>query len=436
MNDADTMRSLHDSFRRLLEIAVGRFESGRYGSTAIFAIEGILRNSSEMKQTIELIREAAAETRQLEVMSGEGLDAALSKVISRLVTECFLPDGPPEVNRKNLECALEDLNSCSSVKIPLGRFWCYVQQLEMDDEIIDIDGPLRLRKATPIERAHFISQGLAVGGRTEAEVIAETMPTTKTSKSRNGAKGPRQVIRGDILPEFDLLVSALRLLSPSSVGVNQVTNDESPRKGMVVISLHHNTRPDVHPAAFSRRWNAKCILNHIQRKLLIKLHRRLRKAVRMDHEEVPRLLRSLRRYNRAICNDFIEDEVIDLSIILETIVRAGGEEMASRIATITSTSDSQRAEVEMKLKRIHRSVRGPLVHGASFESKNTSLINELLWIASNALRAYLILFNIRGGLIDYIIKVDSSRQERNKLNVRLSNWLDSEQGHHWNDIVS
>ncbi|MFQ5833948.1 MAG: hypothetical protein ACE5H4_14675 [Candidatus Thorarchaeota archaeon] len=423
------MNRLQDSFKRLLEITIERLESRKYGPTAIFAIESILQDSSEMKQTIELIREAAAKTRQLEVMSSEGLDAALSKVISRLVSECFLPDGPPEVNPKNLEHALEDLNSCSLVKIPLGRFWCYVQQLEMDDEIVDIDGPLRLRKATPIERAYFISQGLAIGGRTGAEVIAETMPTTKTSRKSTGAKGPRQMIRGDILPEFDLLVSSLRLLSPSSVGVNQVTNDESPRKGTVVISLHHNTRPDVHPAAFSRRWDSKFILNHAQRKLLIKLHRRLRKAVRMHHEEVPRLLRSLRRYNRAICNDFIEDEVVDLSIILETIVRTGGKDMASRIASITSTSESQRAEVEKKLKKIHRSVRGPLVHGASFESKNTSLVNELFWITSNALRAYLILFNIRGGLIDYTLKVDSNRQERNKLNARLSNWLDSDQRH-------
>jgi hypothetical protein len=412
--------TLHNAFDKLVEKGVeGLTRNKRFHR---LGIESILRNTEEMHKTIQRLREVAKETRQLEVMTDEHLDVALNRVLSQLVAECLTEGHPPTIDEALRQKALRELDWCSTVKIPLGRFWAFVHQCELERNIIDLDGPLRLRKATLIEKAYFRSQNFAVAGRTAGDVIAETMPTTKTAVIQKNRR--RISLRNDLLVEFDYLVTILRLLSPSSSGVNLVIDDESPMKGSVVLSVTHNTRPDIFPAAFSRRLNSKCHIGEKQRKLLIRLLRKLRKVAKMDNPEVKRLLRSLRRYNRAIANDFIEDEVIDLSIILETIVRTGGTPMTSRIASITAIDEDKENSIMKMLRKVHRSIRGPLVHGASFNPKYTPIVDNLFEITCNALRTYIMLIDVREGLVEYLDRAKSNREVKKQLRKRLQNWID------------
>lgn len=422
MNE-ELLNKLHALFRSLAERAVTTFVDYKQDRLYILQVEDVLSKTDEMNELIDCLEESASETRQLLVLTqDEKFKLELAKVLSRLVFECLTTSDPIVLIEKNVKQVYQELDWSVSVEIPLGRFWAYLQQCEIDKQVIDLDGPLRMRKPTIFERAYFRSQGFTVGGRTEADVIVETMPSARTSKVEKSLKGLRFNVSGELLIEFEYLVTVLRLVHPSSVGINLIMHDESPAKQSVIMSFTHNTRPDIFPAAFGRRLNTKCQVNYTRRKLLIKLLRRLRKVVKLDDPEVPRLIRSLRRYNRAISNDFIEDELVDLFIILETIARVGSKPMASRISWIASTNKDEREQVEKTLNKCHR-LRSNVVHGSSFDSKNTQYVDDLLIITCHALILYIVLIGSKEGVVDQIERVKGKRDLQKNFERKVANWI-------------
>ena len=98
--------------------------------------------------------------------------------------------------------------------------------------------------------------------------------------------------------------------------------------------------------------------------------------------------------------------------------------MSTQIAQIAATSDEERERVTKVLKKIHTSVRSSLVHGASFDPKHKSLVDDLFKITCRALKSYIVLIGIRGGIAKHIDSVMTNRAARVRLDRKLANWID------------
>jgi hypothetical protein len=376
----------------------------------------------EMKSLVEMLFDIAMNSPNLELLKNKDLKYSLTGEIVSLVIEYLSSDNQHKEKQK-LDKALSKLDRFVDLKIPRLRYWCFLQQFVMDTDDVIIDNVMRLRKANILESAFFDNQGYTVAGRTSADFVVELIPFHQEAKIRSESERLDLIHSNEFISEFEYLVTAFRLLTPSSVGINWVFR--SHRRESFSSRTSFSTRSDIFPAGFSRRWNKKYHLEEVNWDFILRLRSKLKEVASMNHKETPRLLRSLRRYNRAICNDFIEDEVIDLWIILETIVKTTGKEVASRISEIVATSNAIRDNVKKELDFIYKNVRNPLFHGGSFNHKHEPYVDNLFIITSNALRAYLVLVDVEGGVEELLHKVKSSQEERKKLDIRIGSWVDN-----------
>jgi len=292
----------------------------------------------------------------------------------------------------------------------------------MKQEAHVISETMRIRKATLFERTYFVSRDLDQGWKGTHDNILEVIPNPSYPRIKSESEKIERMIRDESITEIEYLLTSLRLLNPSSVGVNWIIRCNWYET--FTSSSGYNIRSDLYPATFSRRWRQRCISDAVDWIRVSRILDRIKEIAVSEHEEVPRLLRVLRRYNRAICGEFVEDEVIDLWIILETIASKIGKEAASTISEIIGTSIENRQFIKGKLEFIWNNIRSPIFHGGHFDSNYISYVDDLLMMTSNAIRAYLGFFDTDGGLLDCIQKAKSDLDARKEFQKKLEDWID------------
>ena len=377
----------------------------------------------EMKDLVSFLENHAEKTPSLALMKDMSFERILSGLLGGLLFWNPSGSNSSEINQIS-EYAKKELARCISIEIPSIRYWCFLHMFEMNREIFALDRNIRIRKATILEKAYFISQGLDFGSFGSGEFILELIPRHHNAKTYSESEKIPRIHRNDSITEIEYLLTALRLSHLSSVGVNWIIRNRW--YGSFTSSSGFNTRSDLYPAAFGRRWDKICNNDEINWDIVLSIRNRIQEVAKMNYEEAPRLFRILRRYNRAICSEFVEDEVIDLWIILETIARKIGNAAVSVISEISAYSIQNRKLIENELITIYKDIRNPIFHGGSFDSKNAHYVDDLFIITSNAIRAYLFLLDIDGGFSEYVKKVKSDENERMKLDQKLSNWIDTE----------
>ncbi len=382
--------------------------------------DDFFHDMKEMKEMVSFMQELAEDSPQLMLFKDMSFDRVLSGLIGGLV---FWNRSESESNAKDAisDHVRKELDRCVEIKIPPRRYWCFLYNFDMEQETYTISKTMRIRKATLFEKAYLHNQNLDRGWKGTRENILEVIPNPSYPKTRSESEKIERISENESINEIEYFLTSLRLLNPCSVGVNWVIRCNW--YGFFASSSGLNIRSDLSPAKFSRRWKQRCIFDTIDWKLFSKIYHRIEEVAVLEHEEVPRVLRILRRYNRAICSEFVEDEIIDLWIILETISRKIGTEASSFISEITTVSTKDRQTVKNKLDYIYRNIRNPIFHGGSFDFGNQSYVDYLFSVTSNALRAYLVLLNIDGGFFAYVDKTKSDSNERKKLDTTLKEWL-------------
>ncbi len=415
MTDESNKEKIYGMFKRIIERTDTSFDSRTMEPDDFF------HDMEEMKNLVTFMQDIAEASPHLMLLK----DMSFNRVLSGLIGGLIFWD-PSDSNSEDgnmiSEYARKELDRCVELKIPPRRYWCFLYNFDMEQEIHVISKTMRIRKATLFEKTYFVSRDLDQGWKGTHDNILEIIPNPSYPRIKSESEKIERMMRDEPITEIEYLLTSLRLLNPSSVGVNWIISCN--RYESFTISGGYNIRSDLYPATFSRRWRQRCIFDAVDWKRVSQILDRIKEIAVSEHEEVPRLLRVLRRYNRAICSEFIEDEVIDLWIILETISKKTGRDAASFISEIIAITTKDQQAVKKKLDNIYLNIRNPIFHGGTFDSENLPYVDFLFSVTSNALRVYLVLMDVHGGFSEYIKSMKSDLDEREKLDDILKIWLD------------
>jgi len=352
----------------------------------------------------------------------------------RLVDRCVAEDKDKPVNEARLREVLEDLQYSLDYQSYPDRAWAFLHQFDCLERTFSLDGPVRIRRTTIIEDAIFNQYSQSVGGRTVCRFIAETKQGVPVVNV-----GHDDSIRfTGVSKEYVILVSSLRLTSPSSVGMNLVTfevpagnlGEQSPA---VAIPLY--SPPEVFPAAFSRFVNTQCVLDKYELEMLHRFHTGLRMVINSGGDNAGRLQRSLRRFNAAICSDQIEDIVVDAIIGLEVLFHTTGFRMVFLASHLAAIGISERKTVVDLLDKSY-DLRSKIVHGGSLKEVDNRLAIKLLTIFCRVLRSYIYLATKTQNVDEYIRKVPYDPDELAKLESELGEWSRAETSWVWKSSES
>ncbi len=388
MTDESNKEKIYGMFKKVVERTDTTFDSRTMDPDDFF------HDMEEMKDLVTFMQDIAEDSPHLMLTKDMSFDRVLSGLIGGLIFY-YPSDNNSDDGIMISEHVRNELDRCIELDIPPIRYWCFLYNFDMEQEVHVISKTMRIRKATLFEKTYFVSLNLDQGWKGTHDNILEVIPNPSYPRIKSESEKIERMMRNESITEIEYLLTSLRLLNPSSVGVNWVIRCKWYES--FTSSSGHNIRSDLYPATFSRRWKQRCNFDAVDWKRVSQILNRIKEITVSEHEEVSRLLRVLRRYNRAISSEFIEDEVIDLWIILETIAKKRGKEAASTISEIISISKKNRQDIKGKLEFIWKHIRSPIFHGGHFDNKHTSYVDDLLMMTSNAIRAYLSSFDIDGG---------------------------------------
>ncbi|TFH06660.1 MAG: hypothetical protein E4H14_10320 [Candidatus Thorarchaeota archaeon] len=199
------------------------------------------------------------------------------------------------------------------------------------------------------------------------ELVAETTSNISFIK----IEGNRTTIDNAIvLEDFRTLVTALRLTSSSSIGLNTVSMNCQLFSGAAAFTINSpaliqfNPAPEIFPGAFSPFVNTQCILDKFELELFQRLYKRLREIQGTEGKLREQIQRALRRYNVALISDQAEDSIVDAIIALEILFKSSGFKMAFRASLLSSIIPEERKVIVKTLEKCHR-VRSEIVHGSA-----------------------------------------------------------------------
>ena len=345
-----------------------------------------------------------------------------------LVIKCIAKSKDKTVDEVRLKEVLERLEYSLNWQSFPDRSWAFLHQFDCLERFVTLDGPARIRRTTIIEDSLFKQYNHSVGGRTVCRFVAETKQDARVIYfSDDGSINP--IVNN----EFVMLVSSLRLASPSSVGINRVSvevpagnfGEQSP-----AVAIPFYSAPEVFPAAFSRFVNTQCVLDKYELELFGRLHTGLRKVVETGGENADRLQRSLRRFNAAICSGQIEDIVVDTIIGLEILFHTTGFRTSFLASHLAAIGASERKTVADQLDKSY-DLRNRIVHGGSLKEGDSHLAIRLLTIFCRVLRSYIYLATKMQDIDGYIRRIPYDPDELAKLENELARWSRAETSWVW-----
>ena len=289
---------------------------------------------------------------------------------------------------------------------------------------MELDESLRIRRATLIEKYHFELTNQSVGGRTRCEFVVETTSNTRFAKYDESIGLVFDNL--ELLEDFRTLVTALRITSPSSAGLNMISivcTVPLPEDTMGLFSINinpisqTNPAPEIFPAAFSPYVNTQCYLDKYEIQLLQRIYSRLRKLKLGNGEFIDRLQRSLRRYNVALTSDQPEDSIVDLIIALEILFKTLGFRVSFRGSYLAGIGPEER-KIAIDLLEKARNMRNNIVHGggSSKKEEQKAVLGKLVIIVCRIFRSYLHIFTKKDN-INIIVYVDDIAYNPKELSI-------------------
>jgi hypothetical protein len=347
-------------------------------------------------------------------------DESLKPILFELGSRCIGKDDAGCIKE------YEELERCMIEPSDGPRVWCYVHQLDCPIDIIDLDGPLRIRKATIVERALLKQKWHSTG--LSPTFIAETKRgTVETILDKEKAKraGVDFHIELFTMPPFGdaffTLVSILRLTIPSPVGYDElVYQDEA---GELSTRMVYQVSPWKHPCSLGVLGQKKCELNGEDVRILNVLWDGYNKASQnFGTERFSRLQRAIRRYERAICSNEVEDAIVDLIIALEILFEVGGREMAKLASHLIGSNEKSRGKL-FRLLDDARKMRNSIVHGGFFDSNNDLVDRYLLSIVRRIIVCSILLAKEKEWFAGLVRDAVNNASRLEELHDSISEWL-------------
>ena len=361
----------------------------------------------------------------------------MNTVLRPVLLRCINPEDGPKINETAYSQLLEEVKFLLELKLDSNRAWAFLHQFGCLHDYVELDGPIRIRRVTIIEKYYFELTNQSVGGRTSSEFVIETTSDIKFLKLDDTNKVHRE--NEDVLENFRTLITALRLTSPSSTGLNMISivcyvDTENATIGLMENTpplTQYNLAPEIFPGAFSPYVNTQCILDKHELELLQRIYKRLAEIKQKDGQLSERLEWALRRYNVALVSDKTEDSIVDVIIALEILFNAIGFRMAYRASFLASTSPDERKIAVEILEKSHK-IRSNIVHGSvSEKEKQKKLLGMLILVVCRILRSYIHVSNKYEDVIDYIEDVAYNPEELSILENELTTWCQAETSWVW-----
>ena len=306
------------------------------------------------------------------------------------------------------------------------RVWCYLHPLDCSVKMVDLNGPLRIRKATILERAFYCQERPPM--RFTPTFIAETKSGFVQSilnKDKTKSAGiDFHLNMSDNPPfgdDFFTLVSILRLLKPSPIGYDSLVLQE--KSDSVEYSATYQVSPWKHPCTLGVIGNLQsdlCNEDIDNLKLLWKNYHLTINALGV--KRTTRLQRAIRRYELAICSNEIEDAIVDSVIALETLFEIGGEEMAIRASKLVGANEKSRDLINQILNAARR-MRNAIVHGDALDKTDEKVDRYLLSILGRILVCAIVLSKEGKWFADLIKEATTDTDKMTKLQEPISKWL-------------
>jgi len=350
-------------------------------------------------------------------------DETTKEMLSGLLYESIDDDSPDKWPYFDLE---DSLNLAPKRN---NRVWAYLHQFSSSQDIIELEGPLRIRRATIVENFYFREQNMTHAGSVTSFII-ESKPTAPLlgafwTMKTIGKRGPE---RRNIIPpeppygiEIRDLVTMIRLVCPSSVGYSTVILQLEFSGGITIFPVY-STIPSGFPAVFGRLRGRTCKLDEKRIDFLQKLWVKFR-AVRKD-ETVTRLqciMRALRRFNNAIASVDVEDEIVDLLICLETLFQSPGFRMVFYASYLLGLDNKRYVHARTTLDKAY-DVRSKVVHGGSLKAKDKKVIQDLLPLVGLVLIFWIVLAGVKGGVLDFVKKASLDESIAKRMHSSLEKW--------------
>ena len=359
----------------------------------------------------------------------------LNTIFRPVLLGCVNNPENPIINKEYLSDIVDDIRFLTNLELDKNRAWAYLHQFGCISDYIELEGLLRIRRATVVEKYMFHVTKQSVGGRTRCQFIAETISDAsfiQVDESKRFLLDNKK-----ILEEFRTLVTALRITSPSSTGLNTVSVVCNIPLGKTVVRLdvpaifQFNPAPEIFPGAFSPYLHTQCILDKHELELFQRLHKRLREINHREGKLKERVQRALRRYDVALTSDQAEDSIVDAVIALETLFQTSGFRMAFR-ASYLATTDSEERRVAVKILEKCHDMRSGIVHGRiSKKEKQSSLLGKLILIVCRIIRSYLYASSKNEDVINFIEDAAYNPEKLSILQKELMEWSRAETSWVW-----
>ncbi len=287
------------------------------------------------------------------------------QMVFDLVWNSLLLEPEPRIHNRLLSLNYLSLERCIGYSQPTNIAWAYLHQFETETQHFELGDSLLIRAANPMEIAFFNQKGISVKSRTKSRFIIETKHSKDFLKREISTDGIRDILNLIVRNQFRDVVSILRILKPSGVGITSVWYRMS--LGGVLVETEQVPFPDLEPPVLCPLGEVICNLTNGQVELGKKLWYRLNRA-RNNSEQYSKILRAIETYDVALCSSRREDIVRDFYVVFETLFSSKGKNLDLEIATLISDTDDEREEFQTFLKD-SRGIRDDSTHGSRMKSE-------------------------------------------------------------------
>ena len=413
-------RNLYNEFHELANAIVKYIEnlSDRKVSEYHFT-KSRASNLPQMKSFLKLLefhmnRHGRLHYKELE-------DKYRANMAFELVWNSIVREERPTIHPRHLQRQYLDLEECITQDPAVNIAWAYLHQFHTELRHFDLGEDLRIRAATPLERALFNQKGVSERGRTSSSFIIETRHSKGFLRSElsENEKVIMQHLDLVVRNQFRDAVSIMRIMSPSGTGITSVWYRID--HGGIWSELEQIPFPDLVPPALCPMGEVTCRLAKKQVKLARKLWYRLRR-IREDVGNQERLLRAVERFDTALCSSRDEDLVRDIYVVFETLFHARGRRLDETIALLVSDNKNEMDTVQATLRK-GRKVRNSSTHGSRMRfGIEPELIHKIVGIAADIVAFTLASMGVNEGLEGLADKALVDNAFWKKLRKKLIRW--------------
>ncbi len=214
--------------------------------------------------------------------------------------------------------------------------------------------------------------------------------------------------------DFHYIVTILRVMSPSSVGITKILYNAAPNPIMTVHGEYSAT-PEVFPAVFSRLTGKKTTLRSDSVERFQRFWNLFVETTREAGKKTSkRIGRFLRRYNTALVADDAGDEVVDLIIALEVLFQCMSFKAVFLASNMLSLVGVDPDEAMVLLEDAYKA-RNKIVHGSTFESDADAIIPKLVDYLSRLIQVAIALVKEKMELREWGRRVAFDKERRSEV---------------------